>query len=225
MTIQAVVFDVNETLFPLTPLRDRFDRTGLGSESVERWFAEILRDGFAVAAADGFVPFPAVARHHLLHLARQRGFTDAERVADEVLGGFEEVGAHHDVIDGMRSLREAGYRLATFTNGTVEVTRGFLERTGIEDLVDEVLDVSGTAALEAAAGGLPVGLRHDRGPDARGRDGRGAPVGRPRGAAGGHDRLLPRPRRRGLAVLPPRPRRDRPPVSPPWRPASVPEGS
>lgn len=143
MPIRAIVFDVNETLFSLAPLRERFDRTGLGAEAVERWFAEVLRDGFAVAAADDFVAFPDLARHHLHHLARLRGFDDPERIADEVLAGFDEVTAHDDVIDGMQALSDAGYRLATFTNGTADITRGFLERTGIVELVDEVLDVTG----------------------------------------------------------------------------------
>lgn len=143
VAIQAVVFDVNETLFSLAPIRERFDRTGLGAENVERWFAEVLRDGFAVAAADGFVTFPALATYHLRHLAALHGFEDPERIAEEVMHGFEEVEAHHDIVEGMTALKEAGLRLATFTNGTVGVTRDFLERTGIEDLVDEVLDVTG----------------------------------------------------------------------------------
>lgn len=143
MTIRAVVFDVNQTLFSLDAVRDRFERTGLGGEALEAWFATVLRDGFALAASDGFATFRDIAGFHLRRLARARDLPDPQQVADEVIDGFGEVTAHPDVADGMRALRDAGLTLATFTNGTSGVTRSFLERTGIDGLVQEVLDVAG----------------------------------------------------------------------------------
>lgn len=143
MAIRAVVLDVNETLFSLSAVRDRFERTGLGAEHLPLWFAEVLRDGFGVAAADGFATFPDIARHHLESLARSQGIEDAGAVADEVLAGFQEVTPQDDTLEGLAALREAGHVVATFTNGTVEVTRTFLEEHGATDLVDHVLDVSG----------------------------------------------------------------------------------
>lgn len=143
MAIRAVVLDVNETLFSLSAVHDRFERVGLGAEHVPLWFAEVLRDGFAVAAADGFATFPDIARHHLLTLARSQGIEDGGSVADEVIAGFGEVVAHEDTLEGLAALHDAGYIVATFTNGTAEVTRSFLDEVGATDLVQHVLDVSG----------------------------------------------------------------------------------
>lgn len=150
MPPQAVVFDVNETLFSLEPVRTRFDRTGLGAETVPEWFASVLRDGFAVAAAGGFAAFPDIARFHAKLEARHHGFLDEDAIADEVLEGFQEVGAHHDVPDALRALKDAGATVATFTNGTAAITRTFLEHAGLEDLVDHVLDVSGPEVWKPA---------------------------------------------------------------------------
>lgn len=143
MAIRAVVLDVNETLFSLSAVHDRFERVGLGAEHLPLWFAEVLRDGFAVAAADGFATFPDIARHHLESLARSQGIADAAGVAEEVLAGFGEVVAHPDTLPGLTALRDAGLLVATFTNGSAEVTRNFLEELGALDLVQHLLDVSG----------------------------------------------------------------------------------
>lgn len=136
MPVEAVLFDVNETLFTLDPVRDRFDEVGLGRELVPLWFARVLRDGFAAATSEGFVSFPDLARHHLLAL-------DGDVDADHVITGFEEVTPHDDVADTLRALQSAGVAVATFTNGTSAITRSFLERAGLEELVDHVLDVGG----------------------------------------------------------------------------------
>lgn len=145
MTVRAVLLDVNETLFSLSAVEERFDRVGLGREHLPLWFAEVLRDGFALAAADAFATFPDLGRHHLEELARSQGIADAGAVADEVLAGFGEVLPHEDTLSGLTALREAGVVVATFTNGTVAVTRDFLEEIGATALVDHVLDVSGPA--------------------------------------------------------------------------------
>lgn len=143
MSVRVVLLDVNETLFSLSAVQERFARTGLGAERLPGWFAGVLRDGFAVAAAAGFALFPEIAQVHLEALAREQGLDDPSAVASEVLGGFEEVEPHEDTLAGLRSLQEAGHRVATFTNGTTAITRTFLERIGAADLVDHVLDVTG----------------------------------------------------------------------------------
>lgn len=141
MAVRAVLLDVNETLFSLSAVRDRLERSGLGAEHLPTWFAEVLRDGFAAAAAGGFAAFPDIARYHLEERARHDGIDDTRRLADEILEGFEEVEAHGDLADGLRGLREAGLVVATFTNGTAGITRRFLEEAGLTDEVDHVLDV------------------------------------------------------------------------------------
>lgn len=135
-TEPTLLLDVNETLFSLEPIRARFDEVGIGRDQVPLWFARVLRDGFAAAAADNFTSFPDLARHHLHVLG-----PDVD--ADHVISGFDEVEPHPDVAGGLRAAHDAGCSVATVTNGTAAITRGFLERAGLDHLVDHVLDVSG----------------------------------------------------------------------------------
>jgi hypothetical protein len=59
--IEAVAFDVNETLFSLDRLGPAFTDVGLDPGLVPLWFARLLRDGFALTAIGGYRPFADLA--------------------------------------------------------------------------------------------------------------------------------------------------------------------
>lgn len=51
----AAAFDVDQALFDLVPLGERFAAAGLPvPDALLRWFSSTLRDGFALAAAGGY---------------------------------------------------------------------------------------------------------------------------------------------------------------------------
>lgn len=146
MGIQAVVFDVNETLFSLAPVRDRMVEAGLGADRLEPWFRAILVDGIAAAAAGRFVAFPDLARHHLDVELRRDGQPADNATIARVLAGFEQTTPHDDVGPAFERLRSAGVRIATLTNGTAAITRAFLERCDLDVFVDGVWDVEAAGA-------------------------------------------------------------------------------
>lgn len=135
--LRLVVLDVNETLFPLDPVRDRMAEVGLAGR-FDAWFASVLRDGFAAAAAGRFASFGDLARHHLeVLLAGRPG-----GAVDHVLAGFQHVVPHPDVAGGLEALQRAGIRAVALTNGSGEVTRRNLDRVGLASLVHAVHDVA-----------------------------------------------------------------------------------
>lgn len=150
MAIQAVVFDVNETLFSLAPVRDRMVEAGLGADRLEPWFRAILVDGIAAAAAGRFVAFPDLARHHLDVELRRGGQPADEATIGRVLAGLEQTTPHDDVGPAFEQLRSAGVRIATLTNGTAAITRAFLERCDLDVFVDEVWDVEAAGSWKPA---------------------------------------------------------------------------
>lgn len=150
MAIEAVIFDVNETLFSLAPIRDRMTDVGLDGERLEPWFRAILVDGIAAVAAGRFAAFPDLARHHLGVELRRRGLPADDEIIATVLAGFEHTTPHDDVRPAFERLRAAGLRAATLTNGTAAVTRGFLERSGLDGFVGNVWDVEAAGAWKPA---------------------------------------------------------------------------
>lgn len=138
--IRLAIFDVNGTLFSLDALAERFAEVGL-PDQLPVWFARILRDGFAAAAAGTFAAFPDLARHHLAVLLDEHDEAVTDDRLDRVIDGFTQVHAHPDVQPGLQRLADAGVTAVTMTNGTVEITRGFLEREGLDGLIAATHDV------------------------------------------------------------------------------------
>lgn len=149
--MRLIVLDVNETLFGLEPVATAFAEAGLDPAHVELWFARVLRDGFAVALTGGIAVFPDVARHHVRVLAEQRGLVVGAEQVDGVVAGFQQVEPHADVAAGLRRARDADVATVALTNGTVEVTEGFLDRAGLRDLVGRVVDATTAGRWKPAA--------------------------------------------------------------------------
>lgn len=142
---QVLIFDVNETLSDLTPLRTRFEDVGAPADLMPTWFAGVLRDGFALTAAGAYADFSSVAvdvlRGLLPGVPGWHG--DVAAAARHILDGFAGLDVHPDVPDGVRRLSEAGFRLVTMTNGSSELTEQLLARTGLRDRFEALLDVRG----------------------------------------------------------------------------------
>ena len=109
-------------------------------------FARVLRDGFALAATDGYAPFAALLQHHLAALVPQERAEGADAVVDSIFEKLPHLPLHGDVEPGLRQLQEAGYRAATLTNGTSELTRAILDRHHLLELVEQTLDVAAVRA-------------------------------------------------------------------------------
>ncbi|KAB8191089.1 haloacid dehalogenase type II [Nonomuraea phyllanthi] len=144
MKPKVVIFDVNETLTDMEPLRGKFEEVGLPGALMATWFAGVLRDGFALTAAGGFAEFGRIAADVLEEMGA------GEEAVSHVLKGFTELSVHPDVPEGMRLLRASGIRLFTMTNGAAAMTQGILRREGLLDLVEATLDVSGPRAWKPA---------------------------------------------------------------------------
>lgn len=150
--LQVLVFDVNETLSDLSPLRVRFEDVGAPADLMPTWFAGVLRDGFALTAAGAYADFASVALDGLRALLSgvAGGAGDVEAAARHVLDGFAELGVHPDVPDGVRQLSAAGFRLVTMTNGSSTLTERLLAKAGLRDLFEELLDVRGPRCWKPA---------------------------------------------------------------------------
>ncbi|WP_433476378.1 haloacid dehalogenase type II [Spirillospora sp. CA-142024] len=150
--IRLVLFDVNETLSDMSPLRARFEDVRAPGELAATWFAGVLRDGFALTAAGAYADFRDVAdaglRGLLTGLPGWDG--DAGGAAAHILDGFADLGVHPDVPDGVRELHAAGLRLATLTNGSTATTERLLSRAGLSEYFTALLDVSAPRAWKPA---------------------------------------------------------------------------
>ncbi|MEX2659506.1 MAG: haloacid dehalogenase type II [Acidimicrobiales bacterium] len=131
---KIVLFDVVETMFSLRPVAAALVPLGV---SVEVFFARLLRDGFALAAAGTYEPFRSVASSAIGTLAPH----GSSQQHDAVLAAFEQLPAHPDVDPALTLLAEAGVTVCALTNGSSDATVALLEASGLQDKVERVLSV------------------------------------------------------------------------------------
>jgi|SRR5579884_258508 len=139
----VAVLDVNETLTDMSPLSARLERVGAPGHLLAPWFAGVLRDGIALAAAGAFAPFAELAAAGLRGLLSAQPGLDRtpEEAAEFVLGGLVELPLHPDIRPGISALRDAGLRVIALTNGGGRTARQVLTRGGVAELLEDVLSV------------------------------------------------------------------------------------
>jgi len=149
--IEAVLFDVNETLSDLSSMAQRFTKIGAPEEWSRLWFASVLRDGFALTVTGVNPAFSEVAAGVLRTMLGEldtHADTDAasDRAVATVMQGFSELPVHSDVPAGVRELRLRGLRLNTLSNGALSVAEDLLSRAGLREDFEQVLSVSDAPA-------------------------------------------------------------------------------
>lgn len=138
----VVVFDVNETLSDMSPMSDRFVDVGAPRELAALWFASVLRDGFALAAAGAAERFSVLAESALRALLPAgRLDRDLDEAIAHVMAGFGGLAVHADVPQGVRGIRAAGHRLVTMSNGASAVAQSLLTRAGVRSSFERCLSV------------------------------------------------------------------------------------
>jgi 2-haloacid dehalogenase len=137
----VVVFDVNETLSDMSPMGQRFADAGAPAHVAKQWFAALLRDGFALAATGDAAGFAQIGRGILAPLLDSTGVAEPEETARRLAASVANLPLHPDVADAVRSLRAAGHRLVTLTNGSAKVAEKLFTVAGILGEFEKLLSV------------------------------------------------------------------------------------
>ena len=146
-TPSVIVFDVNETLSDLSAMKARFVQVGAPAHLASAWFAALLRDGFALAAAGGTAPFSVIGSELLREVLRDVPLMrEPDEAVEHIMAGFGLLKLHPDVPEGVRALTGTGMRLVTLSNGSAEVARSLLVAADLEGHFEALLSVEDAGA-------------------------------------------------------------------------------
>jgi 2-haloacid dehalogenase len=134
--VEAVAFDVLETLLDLDPLGARLEEVGQPAAVLGPFFMRFQRDAMALSLAGDVVDFTATAREALLTETQQ---AMSEEAVAHVLEGFGQVPAFPDAVPALQRLSEAGVAVGCLTVGDPDKTRSFLAGAGLAAYVDQVV--------------------------------------------------------------------------------------
>jgi 2-haloacid dehalogenase len=147
---RVCVFDVNETLLDLAALDPLFERV-FGDAAVRRlWFNQMLQSAFVGTMTDAYATFGEAAGASLKMTEERLGVEVSEDDRQEILGGLRDLPPHPEVPDSLDRLRNAGFRLATLTNSTLEVAWAQIENAGLADRFEQILSADTAKRLKPA---------------------------------------------------------------------------
>lgn len=149
----VMVFDVNETLSDMSSLSHRFEEVGASGQLGATWFAQILRDGFALTASGDNVQFASIASSLLEATLGSVELTcPLEEATQSLLGAFAGLPLHPDVAPGLRDLAAAGFRLVTLSNGASTVAGSLFETAGVAGVFERLLSVDDAPVWKPGSG-------------------------------------------------------------------------
>ena len=141
MRPEALVFDVNETLLDMSPLRIDFEDVFGTGDAMGEWFARLLHGSLVANQLDHYRAFGVLGVEALLTVAERRGISIDEGTATEVVTRLAILPVHLDVIPALERLLDAGFRTAALTNGSTKAANVQIENAGLHTFIQRVISV------------------------------------------------------------------------------------
>jgi 2-haloacid dehalogenase len=135
----AAICDVIGTLFPLDPLRSGLAELGLPPLALEAWFAEALRDSFALAATDRFQPLRDMLGAALDNLCRQHEAEPEAPARQALLDSITILPPAPDAAASLDVLLQSGIHAHVLTNGAAAQVEAMLRQARLRDSLGLVL--------------------------------------------------------------------------------------
>ncbi len=138
---RIIVFDVNETLLDVGALEPHFARAFGEGRALQEWFSLLLLYSEVVTLTGLYRDFASIAGAALEMLAESRGQRLAADDRGRILDGVLSLPPHPDVVPALGQLRDAGLRLVTLTNSSLQAAHHQLEHAGLTDYFERVFSV------------------------------------------------------------------------------------
>jgi 2-haloacid dehalogenase len=136
---KVVVFDVNETLLSLDPLKGSVGRVLGGREDLlPLWFSTLLHYSLVETLSGTYHDFGEIGTAALMMVAETQGIALTQNEAQAaVVTPLRSLPPHPDVMKGLTALRDDGrFQLVTLSNSSDTEAQAKLEKAGLLELFD-----------------------------------------------------------------------------------------
>ncbi|NIK13020.1 haloacid dehalogenase type II [Alkalibacillus almallahensis] len=140
---QTVVFDVYGTLFDVQSVQDQCESVfpNKGSEISQVWREKQLQYMFLHELMGHDVQFDDITERALVYAVNSVGEDLTEESRRQLMTAYQQLTLYGETQSVLTYLREKGYQLAVFSNGTDNMLEGLLNGSGIHGDLDAVLSV------------------------------------------------------------------------------------
>jgi 2-haloacid dehalogenase len=147
------VFDVNETLLDIEFLKPIFERVFGDRETLREWFNQLILYSNAITLSGSYVTFFDLAEGVLKMLGAIYETEVSASDIEELRARMLTMPPHPDVFAGLRQLKEAGFRLVSFTNSPPDPHISPLENAGLAELFERSFSVDRVRRFKPAPQG------------------------------------------------------------------------
>jgi 2-haloacid dehalogenase len=138
---KLLVFDVNETLLDLSPLKLDFEAVFGSSDPMGEWFARMLHGSLIANQFSEYRAFGVIGVEALQLVAKRRQVDLDGVTANQIVSRIASMPAHRDVAPALERLVDAGFGVAVLTNGSTETANAQIENAGLTAFIQRVISV------------------------------------------------------------------------------------
>ncbi|MFH7000616.1 haloacid dehalogenase type II [Flavobacterium bizetiae] len=140
-TKPVILFDVNETLLDMTPLKNNINTLLEEPLAFKIWFGMVLHYSLVDNCTSQYHDFSAIAVAMLKMSATSLNKTITEDEIKNTLSAIKNLKAYPDVAKGLKLLKDNGFRLATLTNSPENVLKEQLMNSNLTDSFELTLSI------------------------------------------------------------------------------------
>ena len=130
---KVIFFDVNETLLDMAQVQESVAKAlGGRKELIPLWFSTMLHYSLVDTVTERYHGFAEIGVAALMMTAENNDIELTEEAAREaIVTPLRSLPPHPDVVEGLQSLKDQGYRLISFTNSSNKGVQTQFENAGL----------------------------------------------------------------------------------------------
>lgn len=140
-TKPVLLFDVNETLLDMTPLKNAINTLLEEPMAFKIWFGMVLHHSLVDNCTNQYHDFSTIAAAMLKMTATSLNKTVTDDETKKTLSAIRNLKAYPDVLKGLQLLKENGFRLATLTNSPENALKEQLINSNLTDVFELALSI------------------------------------------------------------------------------------
>ncbi|MBZ9728937.1 haloacid dehalogenase type II [Salegentibacter sp. JZCK2] len=141
MKPKIIIFDVNETLLNLIPLKEEVNAALQNEMGFDVWFPKLLHYSLVETTTGNYSNFSeiAAATFKMISGKFDKEFSDPE--IKNILSEITKLPPYPDVKPGLEQLKNEGYKLIAFSNGKPDILKVQLKFAEIDSYFDGIHSV------------------------------------------------------------------------------------
>ncbi|NRT12504.1 haloacid dehalogenase type II [Flavobacterium sp. 14A] len=146
----VIVFDVNETLLDMTPLKKSVNELLGEEQGFKIWFGMLLHYSTVSNSIEEYNDFTTIATATLKMAAVSMNKKVSEDQVKETLSLIKTLQSYPDVAKGLTVLKENGFRLITLTNSPDGALQAQLENSKLTHFFEQALSIDSLGKYKPA---------------------------------------------------------------------------